>query len=312
MRCPECGAELAPNSLRCKKCRSVKTTLMQVQLPCTEDIAQSENRHEKITQKELSSRARVSGLVKPLAPRTKDNEIPVVSYLLCHPFQPIKLAQDKNFGIGRDESNQLRLPSWEVSRFHASIYWQDNSYVIKDLDSANGTFVDEDYVDVYPLKDGHKINIGTHTIIYREVPKGTIPYMHMPDLSLKDTLKINLHKGRSESLLQQTSFSGDVKTIGLFSILQMLGADRKSGCLKIVRQQKTSRIYFLEGDVVHSVSGELQGREAFFDAMREDQGKFEFSPDNAPEEVTMSERVEWLLLEGARLIDEDEDEDEDD
>lgn len=295
MRCPQCGTELAPHSLRCKKCQSTGTRAIQQVVPEARD------------KDNLSSRSRVVAFRKEAAFRDKGDEFPVVSYIICPPLQPIRLNKEREFTIGRDESNQMVLTSCEVSRFHAVIRWQGDSYMVEDLDSANGTFVNEDYVEKHELRDDDRLSIGTHTLIYREVPKGTLPH-DISEVSLKETLKIPTKQeimGKLGRQAAKSSFGGDIQTIGLFSILQMLGIDRKSGCLKITKGRETARIYFVDGEVVHSIYGELQGREAFFETIKGKEGDFEFRAEEAPQEVTMSDRVEWLLLEGARLMDEE-------
>ena len=48
-------------------------------------------------------------------------------------FQPV--------AIGRDPSNHIELSDDRVSRYHAVIWAEDGAWHVRDLDSANGTFV---------------------------------------------------------------------------------------------------------------------------------------------------------------------------
>ena len=200
----------------------------------------------------------------------------------------------------------LYLPSREVSRFHANIVWKGEEFVIRDMESANGTFVNDDYVTEHVLQDGDKIYIGTNTILYREVPLGLS--VHIPKTSLKETLRISIGGKAAEKFEEtssQSSFKGDIETIGLFPILQMLGLDGKSGCMSIAREGECACIYFVDGLVVHCEYRGLKGMEAFFEIMRFSEGKFDFDAAKAPQEISMTSEIEMLLLECARRMDEE-------
>jgi predicted component of type VI protein secretion system len=62
--------------------------------------------------------------------------------------------------IGRDEQCDVVVPERQVSRRHASISLQDDGYILKDLGSKNGTFVNGRELDSpYALQDGDEIQI---------------------------------------------------------------------------------------------------------------------------------------------------------
>jgi predicted component of type VI protein secretion system len=62
--------------------------------------------------------------------------------------------------IGRDEQCDVVVPELQVSRRHASISLQDDGYILKDLGSKNGTFVNGRELDSpYALQDGDEIQI---------------------------------------------------------------------------------------------------------------------------------------------------------
>jgi len=63
--------------------------------------------------------------------------------------------------IGRGEENSIVLNIAEVSRKHSVLTRGEEGYIIKDLDSTNGTFVDKKKVgDKYLLKPGDTIMLG--------------------------------------------------------------------------------------------------------------------------------------------------------
>jgi diguanylate cyclase (GGDEF)-like protein len=65
--------------------------------------------------------------------------------------------------IGRGEA-ELRLDDGGVSRQHARIIWEANQYVIEDLESANGTFVQGSRVNRRILQDGDVIQLGPSAV----------------------------------------------------------------------------------------------------------------------------------------------------
>ena len=81
----------------------------------------------------------------------------------------------KPFRVGRDKSCELRIDDPEVSRFHAEIWFLRDKWLILDLESANGTFVDGKKVERSPLVSNTRIQLGENGPIFsvktEEVPK---------------------------------------------------------------------------------------------------------------------------------------------
>ena len=70
------------------------------------------------------------------------------------------LTKDR-FTIGRREDNDLRFNNGDVSRQHAEILVAGEGYVVKDLGSRFGTFVNEKRVTESPLSNGDRVRVGT-------------------------------------------------------------------------------------------------------------------------------------------------------
>jgi hypothetical protein len=63
--------------------------------------------------------------------------------------------------VGRHRSCDIQVDGPEVSRQHARITWSGTGYVIEDLDSANGTFVNGERIGgPHALKDGDLLRLG--------------------------------------------------------------------------------------------------------------------------------------------------------
>src|SRR4051812_36688972 len=67
-------------------------------------------------------------------------------------------------GIGRAPDNDLPVDNLAVSNHHARVYFEAGRLVVEDLDSLNGTFVNDLRVERATLHDGDSIWIGKHHI----------------------------------------------------------------------------------------------------------------------------------------------------
>jgi hypothetical protein len=76
------------------------------------------------------------------------------------------LEKNKATTVGRDDKNVMVVPDSEASRFHCKIYYrEDSGYVIEDLNSANGTFVNGERINEKILKNRDNIKIGSTEIV---------------------------------------------------------------------------------------------------------------------------------------------------
>src|SRR5512146_2868517 len=68
--------------------------------------------------------------------------------------------------IGRDSSSAITINDAEVSRKHARLTFQGGKYVIEDLGSTNGTFVNgQQRVSPLVLKTGDVISLGEQYVL---------------------------------------------------------------------------------------------------------------------------------------------------
>jgi transcriptional regulator with GAF, ATPase, and Fis domain len=68
--------------------------------------------------------------------------------------------------IGREEAIEVTLEDRLVSRRHASVVFRDGRYVLRDLDSHNGSFVNGLPVRERALEHGDRITIGSSILVY--------------------------------------------------------------------------------------------------------------------------------------------------
>ncbi len=105
------------------------------------------------------------------------------------------------------------------------------------------------------------------------------------------------------------SFQGQIDYIGLIPLLQMLGIENKTGGLILQKEEQKGYIFVESGQVVHSSMDNLSGEEAFFSLLAWRKGYFQFIPRLAPPVKNIGAPIEYLLLEGARRMDEQQSED---
>jgi Nif-specific regulatory protein len=68
--------------------------------------------------------------------------------------------ESEQISVGREADNDVVLKDSSVSRVHCTIQKHDNQCIINDLQSLNGTFVNEDFAENIKLNHGDKIRIG--------------------------------------------------------------------------------------------------------------------------------------------------------
>jgi pSer/pThr/pTyr-binding forkhead associated (FHA) protein len=79
-------------------------------------------------------------------------------------------------GIGRSPDNDLPVDNLAVSNYHARVYFEAGRLVVEDLDSLNGTFVNDLRVERATLHDGDKIHIGKHHIKVDATGDAPVPW----------------------------------------------------------------------------------------------------------------------------------------
>ncbi len=80
--------------------------------------------------------------------------------------KPFELA-DPVVGLGRDAVNRVRLLDTEVSRRHAEVRRQDNGeYLLVDLGSANGTFLNGQKIMQAVLAPGDQVALGQSVLVF--------------------------------------------------------------------------------------------------------------------------------------------------
>jgi pSer/pThr/pTyr-binding forkhead associated (FHA) protein len=77
-----------------------------------------------------------------------------------------QLQKGLSLTIGRRKNNDVVIENLAVSGHHAKIDSVGDGFVLIDLQSKNGSFVNEKMINTHWLKDGDVINIGKHSLAF--------------------------------------------------------------------------------------------------------------------------------------------------
>lgn len=94
-------------------------------------------------------------------------------------FEESKLKEvglgERPVTIGRGPDNDIHIDNLAVSTHHAKIYQDAGRVIIEDLNSLNGTFMNNQRITKSFLKIGDKILIGKHHILLDDTISGEVP-----------------------------------------------------------------------------------------------------------------------------------------
>jgi pSer/pThr/pTyr-binding forkhead associated (FHA) protein len=85
------------------------------------------------------------------------------------------LQRGHSLTIGRRENNDVIIENLAVSSHHAKIDSVADGFVLVDLKSKNGSFVNEQLINSHWLKNGDIISIGKHSLVFSYSEDEMIP-----------------------------------------------------------------------------------------------------------------------------------------
>ena len=163
--------------------------------------------------------------------------LPPASLLILHPSgQRTKVQiQPLPFLIGRHADNHLVLRDNRASRSHARIIAEDGSYVVEDLNSRHGTWINGEQVGRHVLRNSDRIDFGVRESyqLTFSLEHGEISRIidHISSTSRSENLgSNNLAKLRSlvevARALQNSLSTGEVLTAVVDAALAVTGCER--------------------------------------------------------------------------------------
>lgn len=217
--------------------------------------------------------------------------------LFSPPLPPLRLGDDRPISIGRQSTCEFPIRQDDVSRRHAEIRFQDGGYVLYDLESTNGTYLNNERVEgMRNLLPGDRIEIGSSTITFCEI-EGSGPG-GWDDDGNERTVLWDRPSG------EDARFSGLLAEVPASAVFQLLEMGSNSGLLELACESDRFRVWFDMGRPMHAESEKHAGFDAALDVVGLAEGHFRFGPCSAPPTPTINASVTELLLEACRLEDE--------
>jgi FHA domain/Domain of unknown function (DUF4388) len=212
--------------------------------------------------------------------------------LFAPPNPPVSLPRDGVVVLGRSRECAVRLPDADTSRRHAEIVCESGRFVLHDLGSTNGTFVNGERIERRELSAGDRLQIGANAVTFCQVSGG----LDQPDDGAQTVL--------FERSVGGEVFRGDLAEIPPFAVLQILELGRKTGLLRIDSDAMPGKLWLRGGDPIHAETKNQVGFDAAVLLVHATAGTFAFEPNAAPAEPTIEATVTHLLLEASRQRDE--------
>ncbi len=218
--------------------------------------------------------------------------------LFCPPLPPLRLGTHGPVAIGRHPSCEFPLRRDDVSRRHAEVRFEQGGFVLYDLESTNGTFVNGQQVEgSQRLSPGDRIEIGSGAITFCEIASTATA-----DWGDADAARTIVCQRPAET---KQSFGGDLSEVPPSAVFQLIEMGSNSGRLDIVSASGKASVWFEAGRPIHAETEKRLGFDAAISIVATSEGQFRFGPCDETAEPTIQASVTEVLLEACRLEDEE-------
>jgi len=175
-----------------------------------------------------------------------DQEV-LATYLVVDGEVIYEIAPNSVLNIGRLNSNDIVLDDYKVSREHAVLKYNGSEFMLLDLASTQGTYVNGKRIERCVVDFNDKIQIVNHELVLsREMPE-----------NLTDDTGLIPKPKMARTLDRRLKFFGGLNEFALITLVQFLHQEKQSGLLLLeLGQNPGPRIYFLNGDIIHVSQGE--------------------------------------------------------
>jgi len=228
-------------------------------------------------------------------------------FLVGANVKPTFVNPDEKIQIGRGKNNAIVLPSPYVSRQHASIKCTGGVYQLDDLESTNGTFVNNGKIERHRLTLGDKIRIGSFVLNFLDKKTLIDEYSNLPEIATLDEMATTeIKRGQSH----QSDLMGKLSYLSPVELVQIINMGKKTGTLSVVGDEGTEAIVSVKGGEILSAhltkeKKSTNGERAVYEMLKIQNGSFVFKfkePEEHHQKIPMSTMN--LLMEGCRMIDE--------
>jgi len=159
--------------------------------------------------------------------------------------------------VGRAEDNTVVIDNLAVSSYHARIDRAGTDFILTDLQSTNGTFINENRVVTHKLAHGDNVSIGKHILLFVGEKGKAESEESDQKMSLNKTMMLDTAKQR-ELLAKQKGTAPVQKPIEKIGVISFVDG---SGLGDIELNKKLTKIGKSESSEVQ-LSGLLMGATA--------------------------------------------------
>ena len=159
--------------------------------------------------------------------------------------------------VGRAEDNTVVIDNLAVSSYHARIDKAGTDFILTDLQSTNGTFINENRVVTHKLAHGDNVSIGKHILLFVGEKGKAESEESDQKMSLNKTMMLDTAKQR-ELLAKQKGAAPIQKPIEKIGVISFVDG---SGLGDIELNKKLTKIGKSESSEVQ-LSGLLMGATA--------------------------------------------------
>lgn len=213
-------------------------------------------------------------------------------------LQDLVIPLSKTMGtlLGRSRSRcNIVLSNLWVSKLHAAIHFSNGNFFLRDLDSVNGTFINNRRIS----NDAEKLVADDHVYLR--------PY-HMVFVGSNHPHIARLLEAKSKSHLDKQRighFCGQLEILLITDLIQLLNSTHQSGILTIRDTfNHVAEVAFAEGEIRTARYKELEGEEAIYGLLDTEQGDFEFVQGTPPSTGRqIKKQTLSLLFEACQLLD---------
>lgn len=183
----------------------------------------------------------------------------------------VVLLDKDRMTLGRRPYNDIVVDNLAVSGEHAALQIIGHDYFIEDLNSTNGTYINEQKIKRQILKNGDNIEIGKYAIKYvQDGISPPSPAVHADDADLDNG---DLPAEKKKPLFEQTKFAEAYVAIKILSgaskgkelpLVKVVTTIGKPGeaVIAITKRPKSYMVAHVEGTTRPSLNGVSFGIEA--------------------------------------------------
>ncbi len=210
--------------------------------------------------------------------------------------------------IGRKVGNDIQIDSLAVSGHHARIEYREGRYQIEDLNSTNGTYINEKRYTKGMLKNKDEVTIGKHTLVIytdpKDIPvtKGVEPQRLVMDETM--VLDTKRHKQMLGKTADADELQGLTKGVAVMTVEE--GNTDKSqyaltAKLTVIGKDPNAGIR-LEGFLLPKIAGFVsRGKEGYFLIPPERKNKIKLNGNTVKANTALNDGDE-VKIGGIRML----------